>query len=106
VARDIEKIWVHRIIPIQNLEKDLRKGLFAKNHAASDPTRVIIGNKEIIGARDQWPVKCYSPSMVNDYVPFYFSVRTPMLYNIHTGMGVEKRPQSEIVYLSCRLVEI
>ena len=44
--------------------------------------------------------------MVNDYVPFYFSVRTPMLYNIVTGHGVPVRPQDEIVYLCCKLNEL
>lgn len=52
------------------------------------------------------PVKCYPDTVVNDYVPFYFSVRTPMLYNIHTGMGVPQRHQREIVYLCCRVTEL
>ncbi|MFM9837852.1 MAG: hypothetical protein ACKVOQ_06275 [Cyclobacteriaceae bacterium] len=45
---DIENLWVYRIIPIQNLEMDLKYGLFAKNNAPVDPNRVVIGNTEII----------------------------------------------------------
>ncbi len=62
-------------------------GLYSKNSAPEDPGRVIIGNKEIIGERDTRIVKCYPETVVNDYVPFYFSVRTPMLFNIITGQG-------------------
>ncbi len=35
-----------------------------------------------------------------DYVPFYFTSRTPMLYNIKTGYaGLRKCPMSELVIL-------
>ncbi len=106
MALDVENIGLYRIISIQNLEKDLKKGLFAKSKAPVDASRVVIGNKEIISSRDQRPVKCYPDTMVNDYVPFYFAVRTPMLYNIYTGMGVPKKPQNEIVYLCYRLMDL
>lgn len=106
MAVDIKDLWVYRIIPIQNLEKDLKHGMLAKRNASADPTRVVIGNTEIISARDQRPVKCYPGTVVNDYVPFYFSVRTPMLYNIYTGMGVAQKPQREIVYLCCRVTDL
>lgn len=103
---DIRNLWVFRIVPVQNLEADLKKGLLAKSKAPIDPSRIVIGNTEIISARDQRPVKCYPTTKVNDYVPFYFSVRTPMLYNIVTGMGVPQRSQREIVYLCCRLQDL
>ncbi len=35
----------------------------------------------------------------SDYVPFYFTCRTPMLLNIKTGRNIQQRPQSEIVIL-------
>lgn len=106
MAIDLAEISVYRIIPIQNLEKDLTNGLYAKREAPQDPSRTIIGNKEIISARDQRQVKCYPDTMVNDYVPFYFSVRTPMLFNIVTGMGVPKCVQRDIIYLRCRLEDL
>jgi ssDNA thymidine ADP-ribosyltransferase, DarT len=103
---DLENLWVYRIILLQNLEMDLKQGLLAKNNAPVDPSRVVIGNTEIITSRDQRQVKCYPDTVVNDYVPFYFSVRTPMLYNIYTGMGVRQRAQREIVYLCCRITDL
>lgn len=103
---EVDNLWVFRIIPIQNLERDLSNGLYSKNSAPSDPDRVIIGNKEIISERDTRIVKCYPGTVVNDYVPFYFSVRTPMLYNIVTGQGVPKVNQKDIVYLCCKMTDL
>lgn len=99
-------IWVFRIIQIQNLAFDLRNGLFAKNSAPINPHRIVIGSEEIINERDTRPVKCYPDDVVNDYVPFYFSFRTPMLFNIITGKGVPKHPQENIVYLCCKLTDL
>ena len=98
---DVNELWVFRIIPIQNLEADLRNGLYSKRNAPKNPGRIVMGNKEIIGERDSRIVKCYPDTVVNDYVPFYFSVRTPMLYNIITGQGVPRMEQRDIVYLCC-----
>lgn len=103
---DIEKIVVFRIIPIQNLEYILKDGLHCKNAGKKDEGFVTIGSKEIITERDKRIVKCYPDTVVNDYVPFYFSVRTPMLYNIITGHGVPASPQKDIIYLCCKLSEL
>lgn len=105
MTRDIGK-FVYRIIPIENLAFDLEFGLFSKNNAPKNPVRSIIGNTEIINERDNRSVKCYPGTVVNDYVPFYFSVRTPMLFNIATGMGVPERKQEDIVYLCILLNNI
>ena len=103
---DIDKIWVFRIVPIQNLEYILRDGLHCKNAGKTDKGFVTIGSKEIITQRDKRIVKCYPDTVVNDYVPFYFSVRTPMLYNIVTGHGVPASPQKDIIYLCFKLNEL
>jgi hypothetical protein len=103
----INEIHVFRFIHIDNLEFDLINGLFAKNHKMNQNfTRKLIANSEIIQRRDQAVVKCYPATVVNDYVPFYFSVRTPMLFNIKTGWGVPKQKQENIVYMVCKLSEL
>lgn len=102
----IEKKWVFRIIPIQNLEHILRDGMYCKNLCKNDKDFVTIGSKDVITRRDTAIVKCYSDTVVNDYVPFYFSVRTPMLYNIITGHGMTAFPQGDIIYLCCKLSEL
>jgi hypothetical protein len=103
----INEIHVFRFIHIDNLEFDLINGLFAKNHKMNQNfTRKLIANSEIIQRRDQAVVKCYPATVVNDYVPFYFSVRTPMLFNIKTGWGVPQISQQDIVYIVCQLNEL
>lgn len=102
----ISEVWVYRIIPIENLEFDLKNGLFSKNSAQKNSDRVSIGHREIIEERDKRIVRCFPNTVVNDYVPFYFSVRTPMLYNIKTGHGVPSKPQKDIIYLCCKFEEL
>ncbi len=94
---NIENIWVYRIIPIQNLASVLGEGLFCKNADRRTRDFLSIGSPEVIARRDKVIVKCYIDTVVNDYIPFYFSVRTPMLYNIMTGHSVTKVPQEDIV---------
>lgn len=94
------------MIGIDNLEADLINGLYSKISAPIDPNRKAIGNAEIISERDRRKVSCYPDSVVNNYVPFYFSVRTPMLYNIFSGYGVEQIHQSKIVYLCIPLLDL
>jgi hypothetical protein len=103
---DINKTWIYRIIPIQNLEFDLQHGLYCKKTAVANPKFVSIGSAAVISRRDTAPVKCYPGTVVNDYVPFYFSVRTPMLYNIITGRGVPTFPQKDIIYICCKLSDL
>ena len=37
--------------------------------------------------------------MLSDYVPFYFTPRSPMAYRIRTGLGVPLRPNAELVFI-------
>lgn len=103
---DISNLWVYRIIPIENLKDDLTHGLYSRKSAPKNNKRVTIGHAEIIDERDNRIVKCYPDTIVNNYVPFYFSVRTPMLYNIITGYGVPIKPQNEIIYLGCKYTDL
>ena len=51
-------------------------------------------------ARKAHPVPCGPRGTLGDYVPFYFTPFTPMLYNIKTGFnGIPKKPIEEIVIL-------
>ncbi|HWZ15883.1 MAG TPA: DUF4433 domain-containing protein [Mucilaginibacter sp.] len=103
---DLDKLGVFRIIHIDNLKHDLSKGLYCKNANKIFRDYVSIGSNEVIGKRDTKVVKCHPNYVVNDYVPFYFSVRTPMLFNIKTGHGVKTFPQKDIVYLCCKFTDL
>lgn len=109
MKKKLSDINIYRIIHIQNLEHDIINGLHSKINsetALNNVRRVEIGNKEIISERDHRTVPCYPGSCVNNYVPFYFSIRTPMLYNIVTGHGVPKINQADIIYLCCNLEQV
>jgi hypothetical protein len=103
---DLEKVYIYRMIRIQNLEHDLRHGLYCKKKCIISATYLGIGNEDIISQRDRAIVKCYPDTVVNDYVPFYFSIRTPMLFNIKTGKGVPQLPQGQIIYLVYRMMDL
>ena len=102
---DPSKIWVYRIIHYQNLEYILQNGIYYRNSENFDPNYVNIGSPEVINHRDKVIAKCFPGTIVNEYVPFYFGFRTPMLYKIKTGHGVPQRPQHEIIYLCCKLTD-
>src|ERR1035437_7082752 len=99
---EVNNLWVFRMIHYKNLGYILKNGIYYRNNPNFPEDYVNIGNPEIITNRDEIPVKCYPDTKVNDYVPFYFGVRTPMLYNIHTAYGIKGHEQHEIIYLGCK----
>ena len=103
---DPSKIWLFKIIPLQNLESVLEVGLYNKNAERDDAEYITLGSTEVITRRGATAVKCFGGTWVKDYVPFNFSVRTPMLYNIKTGHGVQPMPQEDIIYLCFRLQDL
>ena len=59
-----------------------------------------IGNPDLIDKRTHRIVPAPPGGTLSDYVPFYFTLSSPMLYNIKTGWkGIARRPMSEIVIL-------
>jgi hypothetical protein len=88
------------------LENILSDGLYCKNAGKNTENYMNLGSQDVINRRDTVVVKCFRDTVVNDYIPFYFSIRTPMLYNIITGHGVPAFPQEDIVYLCFRLVDL
>ena len=64
-----------------------------------------IGSGDLIPKRKALAVPTPPGGVFADYIPFYFTPRTPMLYNIKTGtgVGVVQRPLSEIAVLVASL---
>lgn len=93
--------WIYRITHHQNLEHILRDGLLITKRSASQNQHFVsIGDKILIQARNETIVPVPPGGVLSDYVPFYFGLRSPMLYQIHNGFeGVQKINQREIVYL-------
>jgi hypothetical protein len=58
---------------------------------------VGIGNSDLIAKRATREVPVDPGGCLNDYVPFYFTPYSPMMYNIKTGYnGITKRANAEI----------
>jgi hypothetical protein len=59
-----------------------------------------LGNPELILKRTHRPVLIPPGGVLSDYIPFYFTPHSPMLYNIKTGyQGITRRPMSEVVIM-------
>lgn len=70
------------------------------NNSVIDPDFIQIGYPSLINLRKDWPVPVAPRGVLGDYIPFYFTVRSPMLYVINKGneIGVVG-DQDEIIYL-------
>lgn len=95
-----QKALIWRIVHRDNLPWILRNGLHSKNSPTQDPRYVVIGNTDLIDRRSHRAVPVAPNGMLSDYVPFYFTPFSPMLYNIYTGRGgVPRRANEEICIL-------
>lgn len=106
MAFNSSKNFCFRIIHRDNLTYVLRHGLVTKHHPSADPAFVSIGNPEIIDVRDTTAVKFAGYGNIGDYVPFYLTPRSIMLFNIVTGYYAPKVPQrskAEILVLRCKM---
>lgn len=94
-----QKALIFRIVHIDNVPWILRNGgLYARSSPWQDRNYVSIGSAELIGKRMQRQVPLPPGGTLGDYVPFYFTPFSMMMYNIKTGYnGVTKRPNRDIV---------
>lgn len=95
-----------RITHVRNIRWLLEHGLWSRSSETTDPTFVTIGNEDLIGKRQTRPVPVPPGGVLADYIPFYFTPFSPMLFNIHTGRSVTQRPNEEIVILVSSLEEL
>lgn len=94
------KALIFRITHRDNLPWLLDHGLHCQNSQHRDPGYVNIGNPDLIDRRTNRAVEVPPFGTLSDYVPFYFTPYSPMLYNIKTGYnGVIQRANEEIVIL-------
>ena len=92
--------WIYRITHFHNLEHILRDGLLTKASALNNPEFLSIGDKSLIQVREEIIVPVEPGDTLTHYVPFYFGLKSPMLYQIYKGFeGVQKMEQREIIYL-------
>ena len=95
-----EKALIWRIVHRANLPWILENGLYCGSSPIKAGSWVNIGSLELIDKRANHPVPLPPNGHLGDYVPFYFTPFSPMLYNIHTGRGgIVRRTNDEIVIL-------
>ncbi len=98
-----DKALIFRITHRDNLPWILDHGLHAPNGGLVDPNYRNIGNLDLIGKRSRRTVPVPPGGTLSDYVAFYFTPFSIMMYNINTGYGVKKVPNDEIVILVASL---
>lgn len=90
---------IFRIVHISNVPWILdHGGLHCQNSADKDPDYLNVGNASLIDKRTRRhvPIPPYGP--LSDYVPFYFTPFSIMMYNIKTGYGgITQRENKDIV---------
>lgn len=92
--------WIFRITHIRNVSWILANGLHCRNSGRTDPEFVTIGKPDIIAMRDTRMVPVPPHGTLSDYIPFYFTPKSPMLYNIVTGWGsIPRRSSSDIAIM-------
>ena len=98
-----ENAYIYRITHVRNVPWILDHGLACQSSAERDPDFVEIGKPELIGRRQSRSIKMPPGGILANYIPFYFTTKSPMLLNIKTGYGVAQRPMSEIAVLKASL---
>lgn len=102
-----EKAMIWRIVHRDNLPWLLENGLHCGNSNKKSSNWVAIGHQELIKKRAGHTVPILPKGTLNDYVPFYFTPFSIMLYNILTGRGgVKKYSKEEIIILVSSLNRI
>ena len=94
-----KKALIFRIVHRDNIGQVLQAGCHCRSAVAAQSGYMEIGNQELIQRRTNRVVPCEPGGTLSDYVPFYFTPYTPMLYNIKTGIGVPQKPLKDIVIL-------
>ena len=94
------KALIFRIVHVRNLPWIIDNGLHCPNSDTQDPNYVSIGNASLIEKREHRTVPILPNGTLSDYVPFYFTPFSMMLYNIKTGYGgIAKRDNEEIAII-------
>lgn len=92
-----DKALIFRVTHVQNVPWILRHGMHCQSSGQKDPSFVPIGLADLIDKRRARRVELAPGGTLADYVPFYFTPFSMMMYNIKTGYnGVTKRANREI----------
>src|SRR5688572_9953223 len=93
------KAFIFRIVHIENVRWILEHdGLHCRTSPEQDPNFINIGSTELIGKRAGRQVPIPPGGTLSDYVAFYFTPFSIMMFNIKTGYGgITRRENQDIV---------
>lgn len=93
--------FIYRITHYKNLPFILKNGIHCPNSKIQDSDFIQIGFPTLIAQRNDRIVTVEPFGTLADYVPFYFTVKSPMLYVIAMANDPEviKTPLEDIIYL-------
>lgn len=103
------EIYLYHITDLDNLKQIIKHdALIAKNSLANLKISPIdIAEQSVQKKRFLKPVPLPPYGTLHDYVPFYFCVKSPMLYSIHKGnVQSYNKGQVEIIYLVIKLSQL
>ncbi len=92
-------VYIYRIVHRDNLQIFIDEGKLLSPNSATNQNYIPIGETSLINQRGTKLITIDPYGEIRDYISFYFGTRSPMLYCIYHGYDVQKRPQSEIIYL-------
>lgn len=93
-----DKALIFRIVHRDNVSWILENGMHCPSSEIQAPSYHSIGNPDIIEKRRYRKVPIAPGGTLSDYIPFYFTPYSPMMYNIKTGYaGVTKVSNENIV---------
>jgi hypothetical protein len=94
---ELEKIYLYRMTHILNIPHILKNGITHVYSPNANKLYEPIGDKSLIDTRSI--IKLHNSKMLGDYIPFYFGVRTPMLFVVQKGYNyaTQTNPES-IIY--------
>lgn len=82
---------------VENIPHILEHGITHSTSANANPNFVPIGDGSLIATRNDFLLN--NGRRLGEYIPFYFGVRTPMLYVVQKGFNmVAPTPAQSIVY--------
>ncbi len=102
-----EAALIFRITHVNNVPWILKHGIHCQTSDTVDPGFVPIGSAELIDKRLTRLVPIEPGGSLADYVPFYFTPHSVMMFNIKTGYnGVIRRPNDEIAIVVSSLYKL
>lgn len=94
---DLEKKYLFRMTHIENIPHILQYGITHSTSVNSNHNFMPIGDESIITTRNDFILD--NGRKLGEYIPFYFAIRTPMLYVVQNGYNMVSPTSAEkIIY--------